>query len=83
MSIALTNFLLEVGEHPDTLIRFRRNPEEIMRQAGLSATEIEAVASGNSRQIKQALLGIGDVIEEGKIFIISQALIEESRVPLH
>lgn len=72
MSASLTHFLIEVGENPHKMIELRRNPEEILRAAGLPADAADAVLHRDADRITHLLSGEAETLPA--IFQITTAL---------
>jgi hypothetical protein len=59
MSKNLVHFLAEIATDPNKLGEFQKNPDEVMRAAGLSEDEIKAVKGGDVAAL-QGLLCSGE-----------------------
>ncbi len=50
-------FLIRLGEDPDLLVRFKKQPYEVMGETGLSDEQQALIMSGDVRRIQAELQG--------------------------
>ena len=51
----ITDFLVELSEDEDLLIRYQGNPEDVLAGSGLSERQKEVLRSGDLRRIQEAV----------------------------
>jgi hypothetical protein len=56
MASKFTNLLLTLGEDPQLLDAFRRNPDAVMDAAGLTPAEKALLFSGDAQLIRSAIV---------------------------
>ena len=56
MASRFTHFLLNLGEDPQLLEKFKQNPDDVMDKAGLTPAEKTLLLSGNSQLIRSAIV---------------------------
>ena len=56
MASKFTNLLLSLGEDPQLLDAFRRNPDAVMDAAGLTPAEKALLFSGDAQLIRSAIV---------------------------
>ena len=56
MASKFTDLLLTLGEDPQLLDAFRRNPDAVMDAAGLTPAEQTLLSSGNAQLIRSAIV---------------------------
>ena len=56
MASKFTNLLLTLGEDPQLLYAFRRNPDAVMDAAGLTPAEKALLFSGDAQLIRSAIV---------------------------
>jgi hypothetical protein len=60
MASRFTHFLLNLGEDPQLLEKFKQNPESVMDEAGLTPAEKTLLLSGNTQLIRSAIVNDPD-----------------------
>ncbi len=55
MSAALTDFLLELVQNPEKAEAFRKDPNKVMAEAGLSEEDQKLLRSGDPQAIRAAI----------------------------
>ena len=56
MASNFTNFLLKLGEDPQLLERFKKNPDRAMEEEGLTPAERTLLLSGDAKLIRSAIV---------------------------
>jgi hypothetical protein len=60
-------FLIRLGEDPDLLPRFKKDPYGVMEEAGLSDEQQELIMSGDVRRIQAQL---GQEFPDAKVILL-------------
>lgn len=55
MSAALTDFLLELAQDPEKAEAFKKDPDKVMAEAGLSEEDQKLLRSGDPQAIREAI----------------------------
>ena len=56
MASRFTHFLLNLGEDPQLLEKFKQNPDRVMDEAGLTPAEKTLLLSGDAQLIRSAIV---------------------------
>ena len=56
MATNFTNFLLSIGENPQQLEAFKKDPDAVMDAAGLTPAEKALLFSGDAQLIRSAIV---------------------------
>jgi hypothetical protein len=56
MASNFTNFLLKLGEDPQLLEKFKKNPDLAMEEEGLTPAERTLLLSGDAKLIRSAIV---------------------------
>jgi len=56
MASRFTHFLLNLGEDPQLLEKFKQNPDSVMDEAGLTPAEKTLLLSGDAQLIRSAIV---------------------------
>ena len=60
MASNFTNFLLKLGEDPQLLEKFKKNPDLAMEEEGLTPAERTLLLSGDAKLIRSAIVNDPD-----------------------
>ena len=60
-------FLIRLGEDPDLLVRFKKDPYPVMGKAGLSEDKQDLIMSGDVRRIQTEVEG---EFPDAKVFLL-------------